>query len=190
MTQPLPGSFSPESPGRGVHAEPCSRQGLGVRVHGACPEPTGAAQGSQQPMVPQCVREKPYLRLHVVGFFNLQTLGRGDFKFAESSPMYILSSLPNMSRFVPSMDQHCYLIHSGLGVKKGSGATKAPEFCCGHCLGLGHRRRKQPNSSWGSQERGDSTEKERRTDGPTAASGGPLCPLASLALAPAPCLWD
>lgn len=102
--------------------------------------------------------------------------------------MYILSSFPNMSRFVLSMDQHCYLIHSGLGVKKGSGATKAPEFRRGHCLGLGHRRRKQPNSSWGSQERGDTTEKEGRTDGPTAASGGPPSPLASLA--PALCPWD
>lgn len=46
--RPLPGSFSSEPPSLGVHSDPCSRQRLGVRVHGACPEPTGATQGFQQ----------------------------------------------------------------------------------------------------------------------------------------------
>lgn len=56
------------------------------------------------------------------------------------------------------MDQHCYLIHSGLGVKKGSGATKTPEFAVKTALDwatTGEHSPMAPGAAreWGTQQK-------------------------------------
>lgn len=105
--------------------------------------------------------------------------------------MYLLSSFPNMSRFVPAMAQHCYLIHSGLGVKKGSGATKAPEFRRGHCLGLATAGENsptvpgQPGKGGHNRERGTDRWTNSSFRGPSLPPGQPGPGPLSVGLSPA-----
>lgn len=110
-----------------------------------------------------------------------------DFKFAESGPMYILSSLPNTPRSVPSMDQHCYLIHSGLGVKKGAVATTAPDTAVDWATPekTAQRFLGQPGEGGHNRERGTDRWTHSSFRGPSLPPGQPGPGPLSVGLSPA-----